>query len=379
MTPRETRRRHDIVDVDALIDDSALPIEHRELVRGLIRQARLPAPASADVAEELLCHFEDGLAGGVSPEALVTRFGSIGPAAELIRRGQRRRHRAEPWRRYVLLAAASVAAFTVTTYAWSAMALHGAEPLTATVRATAYGSDELAWTRADAAVLAARERARSRLRGASPQARHATIAAILGEAAALRRDVSLETELAAIAIVHEALSALGDGDIDADIDGALARVLAPSATLLRASAVRAAYDDLLDRVYSGDGDNARVTAKGLRVLQSLGGKTSPSVAAVVLEPAYFVSPARRSEVEREIDAMAADVEQAGGVPHADGALQRLRMRQAALEREPMRALRYFPITATVSRLAAAAERARSAARMIAIARGRPVARAAVAK
>ena len=108
MTPHGTRRRLAINEVDALIDGSALPGEHRELVRRLIRQARLPAAASADVAEELLCHFEDGLAGGVSPETLVSRFGSIDPAAELIRRGQCRRQRAEPWRQRTLLAAASV-------------------------------------------------------------------------------------------------------------------------------------------------------------------------------------------------------------------------------------------------------------------------------
>ena len=52
MTPHPARPRHALAEVDALIDRSALPDEHRALVRQVVRRARLPAAASADVAEE---------------------------------------------------------------------------------------------------------------------------------------------------------------------------------------------------------------------------------------------------------------------------------------------------------------------------------------
>jgi hypothetical protein len=352
MTSGRPRRRS---TVDALIDDSALPHEHRELVRRLLRQARLPATTTIDVAEELIWHFEDGLARGVTPGALVTSFGIVDRSAELIRRAQDRRRRAEPWRQAMLLAVGGLVASTLTAYVSSAVVLHSAEPLVATARGTTGQLEEPAWGHGASTARAVRDRTHQRLRTASPEARRRAIVANLDEAAALRREASLEAELAAIDIIHDAITALGGTDTRPDIDAALRRALGPDHMLLRGSTIRAAYRDLLDRVYSGDDGNARVTASGLRVLQALRGKMHPTVAALLLEPAYFVLPARRWAVEREIDAIAADVEAAGSAS-PNGAVERLLARQAELERDPIRALRYFPIAATVPRLASAASR-----------------------
>jgi hypothetical protein len=185
--------------------------------------------------------------------------------------------------------------------------------------------------------------------------------------AALRRDHTLESDLAAIDIIRDALLQLGDSAIDPAVDAALSRALAPDGVLLRAAVVRAGYRDLLDRVYSGKAGDARVTARGLRVLQALRGKSRPGFAAIVLEPAYFARPARRGEIEAEIDVIAADVEGAGRAL-SDGGVARLQARQASLDSEPLRALRYYPIAVTLPRLAEAAGRAEDAVRAIETAR-----------
>ena len=77
--------------------DARLPPEIWEVVREVIRRARLWKSENADVAQELIAHFEDGLAGGKSPEGLVESFGSTQVVARLIRRS-RLRCRPLSWR-----------------------------------------------------------------------------------------------------------------------------------------------------------------------------------------------------------------------------------------------------------------------------------------
>ena len=55
-------------------------------------------------------------------------------------------------------------------------------------------------------------------------------------------------------------------------------------------------DGLLGQMYSSDGT---LTADGLRIVQRLKGVERVSTAAIVAEPAYFVLPASRVDVERE--------------------------------------------------------------------------------
>jgi hypothetical protein len=364
------RRTRGLGAVDALIDASAVPELHRELVRRVVREARLPKSATMDVAGELLSHFEDGLAHGVGAELLVAQFGCATRAAELIRRAQRRRRHSIPWRRRTRLAIATSAVSLTAAYVTSAVALHGADPLMATASAIASSRDATstpAWIRGADKASASRERVRARFRDADARTRREAIVESLDDAAALRRDHTLESDLAAIDIIRDALLQLGDSAIDPAVDAALSRALAPDGVLLRAAVVRAGYRDLLDRVYSGKAGDARVTARGLRVLQALRGKSRPGFAAIVLEPAYFARPARRGEIEAEIDVIAADVEGAGRAL-SDGGVARLQARQASLDSEPLRALRYYPIAVTLPRLAEAAGRAEDAVRAIETAR-----------
>jgi hypothetical protein len=365
--------------VDALVECSALPAEHRALVARLVRDARLSDDDSLDVAEELLWHFEDGLARGVAPADLVMAFGPLDQTATLIHRSRRRL--AKPWRRCAALAAGVCLTALTGAYVSRAVALHAASPLIATPRTAPNPWDAPAWVRGAAAASTAREQARARLRDASATTRAAVIVANLGAAAALRREYALETDLAAMDIIHDAAVALSGVEVDDAVDDALERALAPDGALLRAAVVRAAYDDLLDRVYSSQEGGAQVTAKGLRMLQALRGKTNPGAAAIILEPVYFALPARRWELEREIEAFANDaVAAAHAVPNGD--VGSFRSRRVALEGDPVRALRYFPITATLPRLSDAVARARAASRAIELARerrrARPGAQVAVA-
>ena len=55
-------------------------------------------------------------------------------------------------------------------------------------------------------------------------------------------------------------------------------------------------DALLEQMYSGDGT---LTAGGLRIVQRLKGVERATRTAIVIEPAYFVLPASRDEVDRE--------------------------------------------------------------------------------
>jgi len=296
------------------------------MVQAVVRDARLSQRGSVAVAQELVEHFEDGLARGVSVQELLDNFGSVQITADLIRRAQKRVRASSKARRLFLQAAALAAAIATGIYIHSAVALHMNRPLMFTANATHAGSS--LWT-LDVNLAAA---ARARSNGSRP------IFADLEEAAALRRLESVQAELASIDIVYRALHRNAGAPLAARASAALQQVLGPDAILLRPRIVATAYRDLLDHVYATDG---RLTADGLRLLQAMHGKTHPSLMSKVLEPAYFVRPASREEVEADLDVL-------------------LELGGAALEQlayDEWRALRFFPITTTLPPLRRAFDRA----------------------
>lgn len=69
---------------------SGLPETLRETVAGVVRRTRLWRLERAAVADELIAHFHDALAGGVEADRAVANFGDARTAARLIRRAKRR-------------------------------------------------------------------------------------------------------------------------------------------------------------------------------------------------------------------------------------------------------------------------------------------------
>src|SRR5688572_11784064 len=84
------------MDLHRLLDEATVPASVRDLVYEVVKNTRLWRLERLEVAQELLAHFSDGIASGVSPELLVQRFGNERQAAALIRRAKRR-NRPLPW------------------------------------------------------------------------------------------------------------------------------------------------------------------------------------------------------------------------------------------------------------------------------------------
>jgi hypothetical protein len=78
------------LDVRACIDAAGLPAPVAQLVSRLIKRSRLWRKEKVEVADELIAHFADGLASGVTAEELVRDFGDERTAARLIGRAKRR-------------------------------------------------------------------------------------------------------------------------------------------------------------------------------------------------------------------------------------------------------------------------------------------------
>jgi hypothetical protein len=78
------------LDLDHLLDHCALPPALRDLVRSIVRRARLWRSERIDVAQELIAHFADGLGAGRPPDELARDFGDPAQAAKLIRRAKKR-------------------------------------------------------------------------------------------------------------------------------------------------------------------------------------------------------------------------------------------------------------------------------------------------
>ncbi len=67
---------------------SALPPEISKAIETVVRRTRLHALEKADLAEELIAHFADGLEAGRSADDLVATFGDLRRTARLIRRAK---------------------------------------------------------------------------------------------------------------------------------------------------------------------------------------------------------------------------------------------------------------------------------------------------
>lgn len=91
-----------------------LPAPAAELIRRVVQRTRLFRLERADLANELIAHFQDGLAAGSSAQALVDQFGDERVAAKLIGRAKRR-GRALPWQ--ILAIVVRVLAALVGIYA----------------------------------------------------------------------------------------------------------------------------------------------------------------------------------------------------------------------------------------------------------------------
>lgn len=69
---------------------SDLPVSLADATRQVVGRTRLWRGEKADVANDLIAHFQDGLAFGRSPDELLTSFGDQHAAAQLICRAKRR-------------------------------------------------------------------------------------------------------------------------------------------------------------------------------------------------------------------------------------------------------------------------------------------------
>jgi hypothetical protein len=83
----------------AALTAADLPEPIATVIRETVERTRLWLSEQSDVTAELIAHFEDGLAAGVSAEVLVRDFGDCRVAAKLIRRSKKR-GRGVVWQTY---------------------------------------------------------------------------------------------------------------------------------------------------------------------------------------------------------------------------------------------------------------------------------------
>ncbi|MCC6906908.1 MAG: hypothetical protein IT430_03115 [Phycisphaerales bacterium] len=104
----------------ALIDASDVPQALRDFVRTLVKRTRLWRQEKADVARELIAHFDDALQRTATADEVVREFGDSRCAAKLIRRAKKRQRPLiwQAWRRAVQAAELAVALVVVL---WMAM------------------------------------------------------------------------------------------------------------------------------------------------------------------------------------------------------------------------------------------------------------------
>jgi hypothetical protein len=77
-------------DYRAALAAANLPAPIHQLIAQTVHRTRLWRSEKAEVAEELIAHFADGLERGQSIDQLIDAFGSIAATARLIRRGKNR-------------------------------------------------------------------------------------------------------------------------------------------------------------------------------------------------------------------------------------------------------------------------------------------------
>lgn len=88
------------LDLKRQVAAADLPPPLESIVLQVARRSRLWRMEKADVADELIAHFADGLKAGESPEALAGAFGCTPQAAKLIRRAKRR-NRPLVWKAWI--------------------------------------------------------------------------------------------------------------------------------------------------------------------------------------------------------------------------------------------------------------------------------------
>ncbi|MDQ3440079.1 MAG: hypothetical protein M3478_06980, partial [Planctomycetota bacterium] len=90
------------LDVERRLEASGLPAPAQDLIRRVAKRTRLWRLERVEVVDELIAHFDDGIALGESPERLVSSFGDERAAARLIARAKRR-NRGIVWQALVVL------------------------------------------------------------------------------------------------------------------------------------------------------------------------------------------------------------------------------------------------------------------------------------
>ncbi|MGB7158084.1 MAG: hypothetical protein WBD40_08460, partial [Tepidisphaeraceae bacterium] len=90
------------LDIERRLDASGLPSPARVLIRRVTRRTRLWRLERAEVVDELIAHFADGIESGASAEQLIASFGNERAAARLIARAKRR-NRGIAWQIFVAL------------------------------------------------------------------------------------------------------------------------------------------------------------------------------------------------------------------------------------------------------------------------------------
>jgi len=100
------------LDVESVISAEKLPADLTDIVRTVVRRARLWPLERVDLARELCAHFQDGLESGTSQENLAASFGDPCQAARLIRRAKLR-NRSLGWKTMRLARRACAVLFAI--------------------------------------------------------------------------------------------------------------------------------------------------------------------------------------------------------------------------------------------------------------------------
>lgn len=145
-----------------LIAESTLSADAKALIADVVARTRLWRREKADVARELIAHFEDAMSRDVDPEQVLHDFGEARQAAKLIRRAKKRNRPLiwHAWRR-TLHAAAAALCLSIALYGVLIVRYFSGSPLiardyTAEVNATilAVPEHERAWPLYREALLA---------------------------------------------------------------------------------------------------------------------------------------------------------------------------------------------------------------------------------
>src|SRR5687767_13863067 len=76
------------LDLRRRLDEATLPPPVKQLLLRVVTATRLWRLERIEVLQELIAHFTDGLASGISADELIKTFGNEAQAAQLIRRAK---------------------------------------------------------------------------------------------------------------------------------------------------------------------------------------------------------------------------------------------------------------------------------------------------